>query len=59
MQSAIGASKSELIKWEKTLKEAISYVESQIELWREAGVNPPRYTVHYSGMRGEILWSNF
>lgn len=59
MQSEIGASKSELIKWEKTLKDAITYAQWQIELWHEIGANPPRYTVHHTGMRGEILWSNF
>ena len=59
MQSEIGAPKSKLVKCERFLEDAISYAEKQIQLWHEAGVNPPRYTVHYTGMHGTVLWSNF
>jgi len=55
---AIGA-KPQLVQWEKSQADAIAYAQGQLDLWREVGVpNPPRYEVHYSGLRGSALWSS-
>jgi len=55
---AIG-SKPLLDHWSKSQADAVAYAQSQLDLWREVGVpNPPRYEVHYSGLRGSALWSS-
>lgn len=49
-----------LDQWAKSLEDAVSYCEGQLSLWREVGVTtPPRYSVHYSGLRvPEALWES-
>jgi hypothetical protein len=56
---AIG-SKPLLEHWAKTESDAVAYAKNQLALWREVGVlNPPRYEVHYSGLRNPVaLWSS-
>jgi hypothetical protein len=60
MQTALASdSKPQLVQWAKSQSDAIAYAQSQLDLWRETGVlNPPRYEVHYSGLRGAALWSS-
>ena len=60
MQTALSSgSKPQLVQWAKSQYEAVAYAQSQLDLWREVGVsNPPRYEVHYSGLRGSSLWSS-
>jgi hypothetical protein len=60
MQTALGnGSKPQLVHWSKTESDAVAYARQQLDLWREVGVpNPPRYEVHYSGLRGSALWSS-
>jgi hypothetical protein len=60
MQTALSSgAKPQLVQWAKSQDDAIAYAQSQIDLWREVGVsNPPRYEVHYSGLRGSALWSS-
>jgi hypothetical protein len=60
MQTALSSgSKPQLVQWAKTQAEAIEYSQTQLALWRDVGVlNPPRYEVHYSGLRGSALWSS-
>jgi len=60
MQTALSSgSKPQLVHWSKSQGDAITYAQSQLDLWREVGVpNPPRYEVHYSGLRGSALWSS-
>ena len=60
MQTALASgSKPQLVQWSNSQADAIAYAQSQLALWREVGVaNPPRYEVHYSGLRGSALWSS-
>jgi hypothetical protein len=60
MKTALSSgSKPQLVQWAKTQAEAVAYARQQLDLWREVGVaNPPRYEVHYSGLRGSALWSS-
>jgi hypothetical protein len=60
MQTALSSgSKPQLVQWSKTESDAVAYARQQLDLWREVGVaNPPRYEVHYSGLRGSALWSS-
>jgi hypothetical protein len=61
MQTALSSgSKPQLIHWAKTHDDAVAYALQQLDLWREVGVaNPPRYEVHYSGLRNPTaLWSS-
>jgi len=61
MQTALASgSNPQLIHWSKSQAEAVAYAQSQLDLWREVGVaNPPRYEVHYSGLRNPVaLWSS-
>ena len=60
MQTALASgSKPQLVQWSKSQADAVAYAQSQLNLWRETGVlNPPRYEVHYSGLRGSALWSS-
>lgn len=60
MQTALSSgSKPQLVQWSKSQADAIAYAQQQLDLWREVGVaNPPRYEVHYSGLRGSALWSS-
>jgi len=60
MQTALGnGAKPQLVQWSKTESDAVAYARQQLDLWREVGVaNPPRYEVHYSGLRGSALWSS-
>ena len=59
-QTALASdSKPQLVQWAKTQADAVAYAQQQLNLWRETGVlNPPRYEVHYSGLRGSALWSS-
>jgi hypothetical protein len=58
--SLASGSKPLLEHWSKTESEAVAYARQQLDLWREVGVpNPPRYEVHYSGLRNPVaLWSS-
>lgn len=58
--SLASGSKPLLEHWAKSQADAIAYARQQLDLWREVGVtNPPRYEVHYSGLRNPIaLWSS-
>lgn len=58
--SLSSGSKPQLVQWAKSQADAIDYAQQQLNLWRETGVaNPPRYTVHYSGLRNHAaLWSS-
>jgi hypothetical protein len=61
MQTSLSSgSKPQLVHWAKSQDDAIAYINQQIDLWRETGVaNPPRYTVHYSGLRNHApIWSS-
>jgi hypothetical protein len=61
MQTALAnGAKPQLVQWAKTMDDAIAYARQQLDLWREVGVpNPPRYQVHYSGMRNHTpIWSS-
>ena len=60
MQTALASGSKPLLEhWSKSQAEAVAYAQSQLDLWREVGVpNPPRYEVHYSGLRGSALWSS-
>jgi hypothetical protein len=60
MQTALSSgSKPQLVQWSNSQDEAVEYSRQQLDLWREVGVsNPPRYEVHYSGLRGSALWSS-
>lgn len=60
MQTALSSgAKPQLVHWSKSESEAVAYARQQLDLWREVGVpNPPRYEVHYSGLRGSALWSS-
>ena len=60
MQTALSSgSKPQLVQWSNSQADAITYAQQQLDLWREVGVsNPPRYEVHYSGLRGSALWSS-
>ena len=58
--SLASGSKPLLEHWSKSQAEAVAYARQQLDLWREVGVaNPPRYEVHYSGLRNPVaLWSS-
>jgi len=58
--SLASGSKPQLVHWSKSESDAVAYARQQLDLWREVGVpNPPRYEVHYSGLRNPIaLWSS-
>jgi hypothetical protein len=57
--SLASGSKPLLEHWAKSQADAVAYAQTQLALWREVGVaNPPRYEVHYSGLRGSALWSS-
>ncbi len=60
MQTSLSSgSKPQLVHWSKSESDAVAYARQQLDLWREVGVpNPPRYEVHYSGLRGSALWSS-
>lgn len=61
MQTALASgSNPQLVHWSKSESEAVAYARQQLDLWREVGVqNPPRYEVHYSGLRNPVaLWSS-
>jgi hypothetical protein len=61
MQTSLSSgAKPQLVQWEKTESDAVAYARQQLDLWREVGVlNPPRYEVHYSGLRNPVaLWSS-
>jgi hypothetical protein len=61
MQSSLAnGAKPQLVKWAKTMDDAIAYARQQLDLWRETGVaNPPRYEVFYSGLRNHApIWSS-
>jgi hypothetical protein len=60
MQTSLASgAKPQLVQRAKSEADAIAYAQSQLDLWRETGVaNPPRYEVHYSGLRGSALWSS-
>ena len=61
MQTSLSSgSKPQLVQWAKTMDDAVAYARQQLDLLREVGVaNPPRYEVHYSGLRNPVaLWSS-